>query len=261
MSELHWRPMRPGDVDGVVRVAAVAFPDHFEARACFAERLALFPNGCFVLASPVEVKGYLIAYPWPFGAIPPLNSLLGRVGLIGPIGPDAPNLLRTAIVLGLSAGLCEGLMRLVAFWWRVATGRVASKARRRAVRRRHHTEAGARERPFGERSQLRLVLHHEHRRARAAPQLIGRVRRLRLPHACRFPVGEQARLAARLARAQKLWQKAKSLPSSTSTARFMCLTGSVRTLEGRWAKERCATTSLPVPGTDGNSTSAPDNIA
>ncbi|MCC6827294.1 MAG: GNAT family N-acetyltransferase [Novosphingobium sp.] len=77
MSELHWRPMRPGDVDGVVRVAAVAFPDHFEARACFAERLALFPNGCFVLASPVEVKGYLIAYPWPFGAIPPLNSLLG----------------------------------------------------------------------------------------------------------------------------------------------------------------------------------------
>ena len=47
----------------------------------------------------------------------PLNHLLGRVGLIGPVGPDAPNLLRTAIVLGLSAGVCEGLMRVVAFWW------------------------------------------------------------------------------------------------------------------------------------------------
>jgi len=47
----------------------------------------------------------------------PLNNLLGRVGLIGPIGPGEPDLLRTAIVLGLSAGLCEGLMRVVAFWW------------------------------------------------------------------------------------------------------------------------------------------------
>ena len=54
----------------------------------------------------------------------PLNSLLGRVGLIGPIGPGEPGLLRTAIVLGLSAGLCEGLMRLVAFWWLFRRGLV-----------------------------------------------------------------------------------------------------------------------------------------
>ena len=47
----------------------------------------------------------------------PLNNLLGDLGLIGPIAPDAPGLLPTAVVLGLSAGLCEGLMRLVAFWW------------------------------------------------------------------------------------------------------------------------------------------------
>ena len=47
----------------------------------------------------------------------PLNNWLADAGLIGPIGPDAPNLLRTAAVLGLSAGLCEGLMRLLAFWW------------------------------------------------------------------------------------------------------------------------------------------------
>ncbi len=47
----------------------------------------------------------------------PLNSWLGNVGLIGPIGPDAPNLLRTAVVLGLSAGLSEGVMRIVVFWF------------------------------------------------------------------------------------------------------------------------------------------------
>ena len=47
----------------------------------------------------------------------PLNNLLARAGLIGPIGPDASDLMRTAIVLGLSAGICEGLMRIVTFWF------------------------------------------------------------------------------------------------------------------------------------------------
>lgn len=46
----------------------------------------------------------------------PLNNWLGDLGLIGPIAPDAPDLLRTAVVLGLSAGLCEGAMRVVVFW-------------------------------------------------------------------------------------------------------------------------------------------------
>lgn len=46
----------------------------------------------------------------------PLNNWLGDLGLIGPIAPDAPDLPRTAIVLGLSAGLCEGLMRVAVFW-------------------------------------------------------------------------------------------------------------------------------------------------
>ncbi|MCW1428795.1 GNAT family N-acetyltransferase [Novosphingobium sp. JCM 18896] len=75
----HWRAMHGDDVDGVAAVAALAFPDHFERRACFAERFALFPQGCFVLAEGDAVRGYLIAYPWPLGAIPPLNSLLGEL--------------------------------------------------------------------------------------------------------------------------------------------------------------------------------------
>lgn len=76
MSELVCRPMAPRDIDGVVLVAASAFPDHFESRACFEERLALFPQGCFVAASEEEIAGYLIAYPQELGTIPPLDSLL-----------------------------------------------------------------------------------------------------------------------------------------------------------------------------------------
>ncbi len=66
--------MTPDDLDGVCAVAAVAFPDHFEDRDCFADRLALHPEGCRVLADGQEVLGYVIAYPSRRGAIPPLNS-------------------------------------------------------------------------------------------------------------------------------------------------------------------------------------------
>ncbi len=76
---LTWRAMTAADISGVVPVAAAAFPEHFEDRGCFEERLALFPDGCFVLAAGAEVKGYLVAYPWPLGHIPPLNSQLGAL--------------------------------------------------------------------------------------------------------------------------------------------------------------------------------------
>jgi GNAT superfamily N-acetyltransferase len=72
--------MTASDIDGVVRVAAEGFPDHPEDAACFAERLSLSPDLCFVLsASDGRVRGYLIAYPWPAGAVPPLNSLIGAL--------------------------------------------------------------------------------------------------------------------------------------------------------------------------------------
>jgi ribosomal protein S18 acetylase RimI-like enzyme len=80
---MRWRAMAAADLDGVVTVAAVAFPDHPEGRACFAERLALAPDSCWVLAEGERVAGYLIAYPWPLGEIPPLDTLLGGL-------PEAP---------------------------------------------------------------------------------------------------------------------------------------------------------------------------
>jgi GNAT superfamily N-acetyltransferase len=79
MPGLIWRPMTPEDLDGVCAVAAVAFPDHFEERDCFADRLSLHPEGCRVLTNGREVLGYLIAYPSRRGAIPPLNSRMAAL--------------------------------------------------------------------------------------------------------------------------------------------------------------------------------------
>ncbi len=77
MPPLSWRPMTEADLDGVVAVAAEAFPDHPEDRACFANRLALYPNGCRVLGDTAEaVAGYLVGYPWMLDAAPVLNTLL-----------------------------------------------------------------------------------------------------------------------------------------------------------------------------------------
>ena len=76
--EAAWRSMMPGDVDGVVEIARLAFPDHFEDRACFAERLTLYPRGCFVLEAE-RIAGYLIAYPWLSGSAPPLNTTIGTL--------------------------------------------------------------------------------------------------------------------------------------------------------------------------------------
>lgn len=79
--------MTERDLDGVVAVARVAFPDHFEDRACFSERLALYPRGCRVLADGADrVLGYGIAYPWVAGSMPPLNARIGAL-------PDAAGLI------------------------------------------------------------------------------------------------------------------------------------------------------------------------
>lgn len=76
MPDLIWRAMTADDLDGVCTVAAVGFPDHFENRDCFADRLALHPRGCRVLTDGREVVGYLIAYPSRRGSVPSLNSRL-----------------------------------------------------------------------------------------------------------------------------------------------------------------------------------------
>lgn len=80
LSGLNWRPMTAGDLDAVADIAVLGFPDHFEGRDCFENRLALNPSGCFVLADGEgQPRGYLIAYPWTAGAAPALNTLIEAI--------------------------------------------------------------------------------------------------------------------------------------------------------------------------------------
>jgi len=71
--------MTAADLDGVVEVARLSFPDHPEDWACFENRLTLNPGGCFVLAGDEGVRGYLVAYPWRRGAAPALNALIEAI--------------------------------------------------------------------------------------------------------------------------------------------------------------------------------------
>jgi ribosomal protein S18 acetylase RimI-like enzyme len=74
-----WRPMQAGDLDRVAEIAAIGFPDHFEGRDCFANRLDLYPAGCLVLQGDERIDGYLVAYPWRADAAPALNTLIGAI--------------------------------------------------------------------------------------------------------------------------------------------------------------------------------------
>lgn len=72
--------MAPADLTAVMAIAAVVHPDYPEDEAVFAERLRLAPEGCHVLAGEDgALHGYLVSHPWPAGALPTLNSLVGEI--------------------------------------------------------------------------------------------------------------------------------------------------------------------------------------
>ena len=80
VTPLAWRSMTEADIDGVVTVARLSFPDHFESRECFENRLALSPAMSFVLADADDtVRGYLFAYPWKGQTAPALNTLIEAI--------------------------------------------------------------------------------------------------------------------------------------------------------------------------------------
>jgi len=72
--------MLPADLSMVASIAEQVHPDYPEDPAVFAERLALFPAGCFMFGA----VGYLIAHPWMLASPPQLNTLLGAL----PAAPD-----------------------------------------------------------------------------------------------------------------------------------------------------------------------------
>ena len=71
-----WRQARNIDLAAIAGIAEAIHPHLPEGPAIFAERLQLFPQGCFVLAPNGIVAGYGISYPWMLHDIPPLGTLL-----------------------------------------------------------------------------------------------------------------------------------------------------------------------------------------
>ena len=74
-----WRPMREADLPAVQALADALHPHHPESPAVFAERLALSPEGCRVLAGPEGVGGYAVTHPWTGEGPPALDALLGAL--------------------------------------------------------------------------------------------------------------------------------------------------------------------------------------
>lgn len=77
-STMPWRAMTADDLAAVCAIADRVHVEYPEDSAVFAERLALYPQGCFVLELG-ELAGYVISHPWHFNVPPALNVSLGGI--------------------------------------------------------------------------------------------------------------------------------------------------------------------------------------
>ncbi|AWJ89588.1 N-acetyltransferase [Azospirillum baldaniorum] len=132
-----WRAMETADLDRVMAIAEVVHPDYPEDRAVFAERLALYPDGCAMAeAFGVEAAGpcigYIVMHPGRLGVPPPLDSPLGAL-------PEVPDclylhdvaLLPAARGLGLGVAALERMNALAArqgFRWLALTSTPGARA-------------------------------------------------------------------------------------------------------------------------------------
>lgn len=71
--------MTPRDLSAATGIANRVHVDFPEDAAVFAERLKLYPPGCWVLGQDDDIVGYLVSHPWQFGEPPALNSQLGEL--------------------------------------------------------------------------------------------------------------------------------------------------------------------------------------
>jgi len=74
-----WRPMRAADLPAVAAISNAVHGAFTEAQPVYAERLALWPEGCRILETGAGVAGYLMAHPWRLGAPPALGAMLGTL--------------------------------------------------------------------------------------------------------------------------------------------------------------------------------------
>ncbi|TWA68191.1 ribosomal protein S18 acetylase RimI-like enzyme [Azospirillum brasilense] len=132
-----WRAMETADLDRVMAIAEIVHPDYPEDRAVFAERLALYPDGCAMAeafgadADGVGI-GYIVLHPGRLGVPPPLDSPLGAL----PESPDCLYLHDVALLpaargLGLGVAALERMDALAArqgFRWLALTSTPGARA-------------------------------------------------------------------------------------------------------------------------------------
>jgi ribosomal protein S18 acetylase RimI-like enzyme len=73
-----WRAMRPDDIPAVFALSRRVHADYPEREAVLAEKLELFPAGCFVLDMQARVLGYCFSHPW-HGPPPHLDGFLNAL--------------------------------------------------------------------------------------------------------------------------------------------------------------------------------------
>ena len=101
-----WRAAAVSDLDDIQGIADQIHPDLQERPEIFAERLKLFPEGCFALVQNEQVVGYGLSHPWVLNSIPPLNQLLGSL-------PQSPECLLIHDVAALPQARGHGAARIL----------------------------------------------------------------------------------------------------------------------------------------------------
>ena len=76
--------MGQGDVDAAAAISDRVHGAYTEKPDIYAERLRLYPAGCFLLERDGEALGYLVTHPWAGDRPPALDQLIGVL-------PDTPD--------------------------------------------------------------------------------------------------------------------------------------------------------------------------
>jgi len=101
--EHGWRNALVEHLPAISAVSDAVHGRYSENIAVYAERLSLYPQGCFVFAWKGDVAGYLISHPASRGCLPHLGDLLGAL----PAQPDA-YYLHDVVLLPTARGLGAG---------------------------------------------------------------------------------------------------------------------------------------------------------
>lgn len=71
--------MIAADLPTVAQISAIVHGRYAEPETVYAERLALWPTGCFVWQQGEDIAGLLVAHPWHRASSPALGELLGAI--------------------------------------------------------------------------------------------------------------------------------------------------------------------------------------